>query len=578
MKAKAQRPKLKGRANTQSFKAEAVSEKLRTPFPSLRPSPLGRGRNIPRPVRNRTRIRSHERCRRFSLSPGERVGVRGKRTFNPTCTIVHVGVWSLALLLNLFLCSLSFGASAPARPNILFFIGDNWAWPHAGILGDSVAKTPVFDRIAREGVLFNHTFCPVPSCSPTRSSLLTGRAAHQLEDAASLWSAFPTKHKVFTDLLRAAGYEVGFSGKGWSPGRYLEFGWKENPAGKQFKNFAEFMAQRDTSKPFFFWSGNVDTALHKWRDDQEGKSGGDAKAVKVPPEFPDSEAVRHSLLGYYGGVSRMDVDAGQCVAELEQRKLLDQTVVIYTSDNGWQMPRGLANCYDSGTRVPLAIRWGGNLKAGRRADEFVSLTDFAPTFLELAGVKPPVEMTGRSFVDVLLGKASAVARGHVFIERERHANVRHGDLSYPIRGIRTKDFLYLWNLRPDRWPAGDPKAYYAVGDYGDVDDSRAKEFILANASKPDMKNFFDLNFGKRPGEELFDLRKDPHQLSNVAGRADYVAAQKELRARVEKWMRDTADPRVDPVNDAWDKYPYFGGRVVDENGNPIPKGKARLPK
>ena len=130
-------------------------------------------------------------------------------------------------------------------------------------------------------------------------------------------------------------------------------------------------------------------------------------------------------------------------------------------------------------------------------------------------------------------------------------------------------------MRPDRWPAGDPRAFFAVGNYGDVDETRVKQFILANATKPDVKRFFDLNFGKRPAEELFDLRKDPHQLVNVAGRPDYAAAKKELRARVEQWMRDTSDPRVDPNYDAWDSYPYFGGRVVDEQGNPIRRGAPR---
>lgn len=485
---------------------------------------------------------------------------------------------NLALLTALLLAPLTaLHAAESSKPNILLFLADNWAWPHAGALGDPTVKTPVFDRVVREGVLFNHAFCPVPSCSPTRSSLLTGRAAHQLEDAASLHSAFPRKLKVFTDTLRDAGYDVGFSGKGWSPGNFKDYGWMENPVGKQFKDFAEFMAQRDVSKPFFFWSGNTDTSLYNWRYDPDGWSGLDAKSIKVPPELPDADAVRLSMLAYYGAVGRVDADAGRVIGELENRHLLDETLVVYTSDNGWQMPRGLANCYDTGTRVPLAIRWGNKLQAGRKVDDFVSLTDLAPTFLELAALNSPPEMTGRSIVNVLLDKPSHLPRDHLFIERERHANVRRGDLSYPIRGIRTKDFLYLWNLRPDRWPAGDPKAYFAVGDYGDVDGSRAKEFILANASQPEMKRFYELNFGKRPAEELYDLRTDPHQITNVANLADYANTQQELRSRVERWMRETFDPRVNDSYDAWDKYPYFGGRVVDELGNPVP-GKKRLPK
>lgn len=266
----------------------------------------------------------------------------------------------------------------------------------------------------------------------------------------------------------------------------------------------------------------------------------------------------------------MDADAQRVIDALQQKKLLDETVVVYTRDNGWQMPRGLANCYNSGTREPTAIRWGDKLTAGRKADEFISLADFAPTFLAIAGVKPSAGMTGVSFLNVLVKHPPATARDHVFIERERPANVRRGNLRYPVRGIRTRDFLYLWNIRPDRWPAGDPKAFMAVGDYGDVDASRAKEFILTNADRPEITPFFALNFGKRPEEELFDLRKDAGQVTHVSLNPAYSAAKQGLRAR-------HRDPRVDPSDDASGTYPYFGGRVVIENGNPV-TGKARLAK
>jgi hypothetical protein len=167
-------------------------------------------------------------------------------------------------------------------------------------------------------------------------------------------------------------------------------------------------------------------------------------------------------------------------------------------------------------------------------------------------------MTGRSFVDLLEGRQSAAPRDCVFLVRERHANVRRGDLSYPIRAIRTREFLYIRNLRPDRWAAGDPEAYWAVGDYGDVDPSPTKDYILAHRDEPAIKPFYLLNFGKRPAEELYDLKKDPQQVQNVAGQAEYAAAQRALAARLDQWMRDTADPRVDPNDDSWDKYPYFG--------------------
>lgn len=465
------------------------------------------------------------------------------------------------------------GASEPApRPNIFLALGDNWAWPHAGALGDPTVKTPVFDRIAREGLLFDHAFCPVPSCSPTRSCLITGRAAHQLGEAASLWSIF-RKFDAFTELLEKGGYEVGYSGKGWSPGKFLEYGWSKNPAGRRYRNFEEFMEKRDRSRAFFFWYGNVDVALGQWRYGPEAWGEMEPESVVVAPSMPDTREVRESILAYYGGVQRQDQAVGKSVSRLEKDGLLENTLVIYTSDNGWQMPRGLANCYDSGTHIPLAMRWGKHFQAGRRISDFVSLTDFAPTFLDLAGIAVPRAMTGTSFADILSGKESTPARDHVFLERERHANVRKGNLSYPIRAIRTRDYLYLWNLRPDRWPAGDPKAWISVGNYGDVDGSWAKEFILKHKDDPKFRDFYNWSFAKRPAEELYDVRKDPYQLVNLARDPGHQEIRRRLRARVETWMRETGDPRVDQTFAGWDKYPYFGGTVVDEEGNLKPRKK-----
>ncbi len=477
-------------------------------------------------------------------------------------------------------CAVLLGISNPAysanenanRPNILLALGDNWAWPHASALGDPTVRTPVFDRIAREGILFNNAFCPVPSCSPTRASLLTGRAAHQLAEGANLWGIF-RKLDVFTEILSEAGYEVGFTGKGYRPAEYLKHGWTQNPVGTEYKTFDAFMQQRDPDKPFFFWHGNTNVALGRWRYGPEAWGSMDPETVVAPPNLPNVRAVRESMLAYYGGVLQQDDAFGKAVARLENDGVLADTLVIYTGDNGWQMPRGLANCYDTGTRIPLAMRWGDRFRAGRRIDEFVSLTDFAPTFLELAGATIPKQMTGVSFADLLTGKASAVRRDHVFLERERHANVRKGNLGYPIRALRTKAFLYLWNMRPDRWPAGDPKAWMSVGNFGDVDGSWAKQFILDHRDDAKIRPFFELNFGKRPEEELYDLRSDPNQLVNVAANSDYSQTRDELRARVEKWMRDTEDPRVNPSYDEFDTFRYYGRSVVDEDGNLKPRKK-----
>ena len=466
----------------------------------------------------------------------------------------------------LSLLALVTGLFAAPRPNILFLIGDNWLYDHAGANGDPAVKTPVFDRISREGARFTHAFCPVPSCSPTRASLVTGRAAHQLADAASLWSKFDGTLRVFGDDLSASGYHVGFTGKGWSPGNYKDFGRTTNPAGKQFANLPAFLAARKTGQPFFYWLGSVHTALSGWKEGREPAAGIDAAHVKVPANLPDTPLVREEIADYLAAVQRMDTAFGEALAQLEELGELTNTIVIYTSDNGWQMPRGLANCYDTGTHVPFAVRWPGKVQPNRVVEDFISLTDLAPTFLELAGLAPTPEMTGRSFVDLLLGKPSAIPRDHVFLERERHANVRHGDLSYPIRAIRTREYLYIRNLRPDRWPAGDPKVHWAVGDYGDIDGSRTKQYMLDHRDASDVKELFALSFAKRPPEELYDLRTDPDQLRNVAERAEYAGIRQEARAKVDSWMRRTGDPRVDPNYDRWDEYKYYG---------PPAKGPAR---
>jgi arylsulfatase A-like enzyme len=463
-----------------------------------------------------------------------------------------------SLLLIWLACGVVRGA---ARPNILFAIGDNWSYEHAGANGDPVVRTPVFDRIAREGARFTNAFCPVPSCSPTRSCILTGRAAHQLEDAASLWSRWPAKFRVFTDALRDAGYRTGFAGKGWSPGNHKDHGREENPAGPKFESFAEFITGHEGNAPFFFWMGDVSTSLHQWEKGAHREAGIDPAKVRVPAYLPDVTEIREEIADYLARVQVTDRAVGHALELLEDRGLLENTVVIHTSDNGWQMPHGLAHCYDAGTHVPLAIRWQGHIAAGGVVADFISLTDFAPTFLEIAGVRPWGEMTGRSFLDVLVGKPSAAARDHAFVERERHANVRRGDLSYPVRGVRTADFLYLRNQRPDRWPSGDPEVYFAVGDYGDVDGSRTKEFILANKDKPDIRPFFEMNFGKRPAEELYDLRTDPDQVRNLADDPSHAQNKAALSSKVDQWMKETNDPRTDAGYDAWDRYPYLGGKA-----------------
>ncbi len=453
-------------------------------------------------------------------------------------------------------------AEPDRRPNILFALADDWAWPHAGVYGDKVVKTPVFDRVAREGVLFTHVFCAAPTCSASRASILTGQAPHRLEEGANLWGILPQRYPVYPDLLEKAGYAVGYSGKGWGPGTLEGSGRTRNPAGPHFKNFTEFLQKAPADKPFCFWFGSHDP--HRAYVKGSGvRSGMDPSKVVVPPDLPDTPEVRSDILDYYFAVERYDRDVGAILKLLQEAGRLDNTIVVMSGDNGWPFPHGKANLYDAGTRQPLAVRWPARVKGGRTVDDFISLTDLAPTFLEAAGLKPLPEMTGRSFLDILLGKPY-MPRDRVFTERERHANVRRGDLSYPSRAIRTKDFLYIRNFRPDRWPAGDPELYHSVGPFGDIDGGPSKEVILNRRDDPKIHPFFILACAKRPAEELYDLAKDPAQIHNVADQPAYAAAKQKLREELEQWLKATGDPRVTHDDDRWDHFRYVGPPVKSQ--------------
>ena len=440
-------------------------------------------------------------------------------------------------------------AAAKSRPNVLLMLADNWAWPHASVYHDPVISTPTFDRLAREGVVFTHAFAPNPSCSPSRSLLLTGRETHRLGEAASLYGNLATNVATYTGLLEKNGYFTGYADKGWGPGSPQKGGWAHNPAGPGFDDFAAFLKAKPAGQPFCFWFGSHDPHV-PWARGRRSKGSMDPSRVKVPGHLPDLPVVRDDILNYYCEVQQFDSDCGEILSALASRGELDNTLVVMTSDNGWQIPRGLGNCYDLGVRIPLAMRWPVRLKRGEIREDYVSFGDLAPTFLEAAEIALPAGMTTSSLF-------SSTRRNAMFVERERHANVRKGNLSYPVRGIRTPDYLYLRNFEPSRWPAGDPEFYWSVGPFGDVDDSPTKQMLMKDKPQP----YFDLCFGKRPAEELYVLKDDPYQVKDVASRAEFAGVRSQLAGRVEEWMKQTGDPRsASPHTDFWDRAPYSGAK------------------
>jgi arylsulfatase A-like enzyme len=473
-------------------------------------------------------------------------------------------------------------AAAPPepRPNILLAIADDWGWPHAGAYGDPVVRTPTLDRLAREGVLFDHAYVASPSCTPSRAALLTGQWHWRLEESANLWSTLRREYAVYPELLARAGYHVGLQGKGWGPGRLEPGGRTENPAGREYASLEAFLEARPKGQPFCYWFGSLDPH----RDYEEGRgaaSGIPLDSIRLFPHFPDAREVRSDVADYYFEVQRFDADVARMLDLLEKRGELERTVVVMTGDNGMPFPRCKANLYDCGVRVPLAMRWPGRFAAGRRLDAFVSLTDLAPTFLELAGIPVPSSVTGRSLVP-LLGPAAPVpaavaARDHVLAGKERHVpgQERPDVGGTPMRSIRTRDFLYIRNFRPDRWPAGTPDAEKAVIEgrwLADCDNGPTKLLMVAQRdASAAHRRLYDLAFAKRPAEELYDLRKDPAQVTNVAAQAAYAGVKELLAARLQAELEATGDPRVVGGAERLEAYPYYGGGPTKPGFAPRPR-------
>ena len=440
-------------------------------------------------------------------------------------------------------------ASPDGPPNILLLFADDWSYPHASAYGDAVVHTPTFDRLAAEGALFDNAYCAAPSCAPSRAALLTGRYPHALGSAGNLWSVFPDSLTTYVDVLAGAGYHVGKTRKGWGPGETETPG--DNPAGPQYADFETFLDARAPDQPFCFWFGSQDP--HRRYERGTGRrTGMDPAAVQVPAFLPDNDCVRNDLLDYYYEVERFDRESGNLLRALERRGLLDNTLVVMTSDNGMPFPRAKANLYDAGTRMPLAMRYPPRIPAGERYAAFTNSVDLAPTFLEAAGVPVPPSVQGRSLWP-LLERQDATGRQAVYLERERHANARAGDLSYPMRAVRTADHLYIRNFFPERHPAGDPTVHRSVGQYGDIDNSIAKFYLMRDSTS----RLASLSLGKRPAEELYVLADDPDQLDNRIAAAELADTRQSLRTQLDEWMAATADPRAEnPRSLFWDTSRY----------------------
>ncbi len=454
--------------------------------------------------------------------------------------------------------------AASDRPNVVFAIADDWGWPHAGAYGDQGVKTPTFDRLAREGVLVENAYISSPSCTPSRGAIITGQQFWRLGPAGNLWSVWPSTFPEYPKLMATEGYFVGSYRKGWGPG--IHPGTAVSPAGRIYESVDAFFEARPKDMPFCFWFGASDP--HRpYRKGAGVESGVQLEEVHLFDHFPDVDEIRSDVADYYFEVQRFDREVGQLIDLLERTGELDNTLIVMTGDHGMPFPRAKGNLYDSGARVPMAVRWKDRIPGGRTVTDFVSTTDIAPTFLDAAGLDVPSEMTGRSLLAILTSAKSgriSADRDHILFGRERHVVAQAAPElgGYPARGIRTDEHLYIRNYKPDRWPAGTPDYETAQSPnawLADCDNGPTKWFLWENRNNPAFKKYYDLSFAKRPAEELYDLKKDPGQVVNVAGDPGYLRLRKTLAARLAQGLAAAGDPRIEGRGDLFDAQAYLGG-------------------
>ena len=514
------------------------------------------------------------------------------------------------------------------RPNILFAFADDWgryASAYAELQGqhsiNHLISTPNFDRIASEGALFTHAHVPAPSCTPCRSSVLSGRYFWQTGLGAILSGAvWDRRIPSYPFILQDAGYHIGFSDKVWGPGtpqddpyggagnRFQSFGGDFNnfsfyvgradqtPMGiatakeelcEQLRgNFRSFIEAREGDRPFCYWWGPTNTHRKWLRGSGKAHWGLEPDQLKgrLPDFLPDVHEVREDVADYLGECMAFDKGLGTLIDELEAMGELDNTLVVVSGDHGIPgFPRAKCNLYDIGCEVALAARLPSRIPQGRVIDDMINIMDLCPTFIDIAGADIPA-MAGKSLLPVLQSPQQGQvdsSRTFVITGRERHvAEARDWNLPYPQRAIRTHDFLYIRNYKPDRWPMGDPRglddldatppSYEELCEntfvaYADMDSSPTKAWMVHHRSDRDVRGAFQLGFDKRLEEELYDLNVDPHCMHNLANHEAYSSIRQKLAGHLHDELVAQQDPRaLDGDQCRFEKAPFTDHKKTEK--------------
>ncbi len=487
----------------------------------------------------------------------------------------------LIFLIILFFAGCESQTQQLQKPNILFAIADDASWKHFGAYGCNWVKTPAFDRVAENGILFTRAYTPNAKCAPSRACILTGRNSWQLEEACNHSPLFPAKFKTYAEALGENDYWVGSVAKGWAPGDPGEInGIKRELTGPKFdefkttpptnamnkndyaRNFEAFLEARPEGKPFCFWYGS--TEPHRVYEFESGikKGGKNVNEIdEVPSFWPDVDTIRKDLLDYAFEIEYFDSHLQKMMQKLEEIGELENTIIVVTADNGMPFPRIKGQVYEYSNHLPLAIMWPEGIKnPGRVVDDFVNFIDFAPTYFEVAGIEPEKAgmqpITGKSLTDIFYSEKEGLVnpeRNFVLVGKERHDVGRPNDEGYPVRGIIADQYLYLHNFKPERWPSGNPETGYL-----NCDGSPTKTYLLDTRRKKGIMEYWQLNFGKRVEEELYNIKADPFCMTNLTNDKSLNELKENLQNRLEQKLKEQDDPRITGNGDIFDNYPYQG--------------------
>lgn len=417
--------------------------------------------------------------------------------------------------------------SKSSPPNILWLISEDTS-PDIGCYGNPLVKTPNIDKLASEGVRFTNAFVTGSVCSASRSCFMTGMyqtsiGAHNHRSHRNDGYTLPAPVEVITEYFRRAGYFTcncaGLSYK--KPGKT---DWNFTPRTPAFDGTE--WSQRKPGQPFFAQVNFSETH----RDFKRDKNNPiDPAKVELPPYYPDHPVTRRDWANYLESLQNLDTEIGVVLKWLEKEGELDNTIIMYFGDHGRPHVRGKQWLYEGGIRIPVIVRWPGQIEPGTVVDDLVSTVDFAPTFLTAAGIEPPKHLQGYN----ILGKKKRT-RQYVFAARDRcDGTVDH------IRCIRSKQYKYIRNYYPDR-PYTQFNAYkklqYPVLTLMQV---LHKEGKLT----PDQEKFMATT---RPREEFYDLQEDPHELHNLAGDPEHKKALRTHRRKLDEWIKATKDQGETP--------------------------------